>query len=262
LLSNCQHCGAIGINVIGDQVTTGITVNGGTANGDTPDGGIRGILFATAAIGDIAGDAVTGGAALNYTDKITLGNGTNLVQDNGLGNVNITLGSGSNTVVVNTASTIVQGTASQTTAASIVSTATPASAESGHDNITFAAHTLATADTVFVGYAQTAGTSPAGFAVITGLNSSSTGSDAIVFAADPLATGAVNQLPAFGGFGISLAFAETAASLHHHQIEAFAYGGNTWLVENSGTHTTIVELIGTTVTHNSSAAAGVLALHG
>jgi len=264
--------GAIGINVVGDQVTTGITVNGGTANGDTPDGGVVGIIFATAANGDIAGNTTLptpGGAALGYNDRITLGNGTNLVQDNGLGNVHITLGSGANTVVVTTGSTITQGTAGQTTAASIVVTATPSSAESGHDYITFAAHTNATVDTVFVGYAQTAGTAPDGFAKITGMNAN--GSDTIVFAADTLAgtgvgNGNVNVINSVAGNSHIIAnwfaAAESAASSNAHQVEAFAFGGNTYLVENSGAQTTIVELIGTTVTASSTVTNGVLALHG
>ena len=141
-------------------------------------------------------------------------------------------------------------------------------AESGSDNITFAKHSQATEDLVYVGYAQTTtppGSGPEGYAVITGLNS--VGSDTIAFAADPAATGAVNPLSLSGTLSQELGTAVTDAAANAHTVEAFYRGANTWLVENNGgsgsaSHTTIVELVGAHIGITSSAVGGLLTLHG
>ena len=273
--------GDVGINVSGVLTTTGITVNAGTDNGDYKAGGDQvGVIFTTSTWGGAGYTATTGaaggGAAQGYTDNITIGNGGNTVLDNGLGTVNIKLGTGSNVVIADksayitttdlaggpiAASNGVQSTGNYFTISA------GSNAESGSDNITFAAHSQATENLVYVGYAQTttpAGTQtasrPEGYAVIKGLNSD--GADIIVFAADANATGAVNPLSLSGSFGNELATAVSDAAAHVHTVEAFTRGVNTWLVENNASDTTIVELVGTSVSGSSSVDAGLLTLHG
>ena len=275
--------GDTGINVSGVLTSTGITVNARTDNGDYGKGGDDvGVIFTTSTWGGVDYTAATGtaggGAAQGYTDNITIGNGNNTVLDNGLGTLNIKLGTGANTVIADqsayitttdlnggpiAASNGVESTGNYFTISAGIN------AESGSDNITFAAHPQATEDLVYVGYAQTttpAGTQtasrPEGYAVIKGLNSG--GSDILVFAADATATGAVNTLSPSGNFSHELANAVSAAAENAHTVEAFTSGANTWLVENNGAanDTTIVELVGTSVTGSSSVVAGALTLHG
>lgn len=237
-LTTLNLTGEIAYSASADAVSKGITINGAADNAD--------VVFATTSGGGALSASISGSST--YTDTITLGNGDNTVTDYGQGNVNITLGSGANNVIV----------ASHTGGDSLL----------GHASITFAAHSVGTADGVTVGSTSDANSTPTGYTVITGLNSSSTATDHIHFSADSSATGAVNVITSAVVSGdvtnIDNWFtaAETAAGVSNHTVEAFAFGNATYLVENSSSAVTIVELVGVTVTAHSSAAAGVLTLHG
>ena len=229
-----------------DTVTTGITVSGATDNAN--------VWFWTANNGGANADGLNSTAV----DTITLGNGNNNVADGGLGTVNISVGTGSNHVW---AYNFIYGGGN------------PSNDKytSGADTITLAAHDVSSTDVVGVGQTQKYNTSTGetvGYSVISGLNNVSTSQDEIVFAADNGvngAQGAVNVLSGtFTNINDWFAAAETAAVATTHQIEAFNFGGNTYLVEsNSNFGVTVVELVGvsTTTAAHFVASNGALAVH-
>ena len=136
---------------------------------------------------------------------------------------------------------------------------------------------LAVADAITIG---ATGTSLMAIATITGLNAS--GSDTITFAADGLATGAVinentnignylaaNHLTATLANDVTAVLSNTGGDLAQHAIGEFTFSGTTYLIEQAGATgsalaagDTLVALVGVTLTSASSAAVGVLTLHG
>jgi hypothetical protein len=226
-----------------DTYNGGITVTGGTDN--------AAVTFETTAGG--------GANAAGKVDSITLGNGNDIVLDAGggtaLGTINITLGTGADTVTVGTATT------------------------SGTNTVIFGAHTFGTADAISVG-ATAASTTV--ISTITGLNSILTGSDTITFLGDGAATGAVvNESAAIGTYlstnhltatllnDVAAVLSASGGNLAQHAIGEFVFSGTQYVIEQAqaagtalGGADTLVALVGTTVTAASSAAAGILTLHG
>lgn len=236
-----------------DTVTTGITVSGATDN--------AAVWFWTANNGGANADGLNPTAV----DNITLGNGNNNIADGGLGTVNITLGSGSNHVW---AYNFIYGGGNPS---NDVYT-------SGNDTIKLGTHDVSATDVVGVGATQSYNTTTGvtvGYSVIentdgisSGFNTTSTSNDQLVFAADNGvggATGSVNVLTGtFTNINDWFAAAETLAVANVHQIEAFGFGGNTYLVEsNNNFGVTVVELVGvsTTTAAHFAAANGTLAVH-
>ena len=257
-----------------DTVTTGITVSGGTDNAV--------VVFETTA---------GGGAASGKADSITLGNGSDTVLDDGVGNITVTMGNGNDSVtlgagVSTSTETVNLGNGNDTfssgsvgavnvtlgTGANAVTTAAGATVTE-----TFGAHASSVADGTTVG---ATGTSLTAIATITGLNAS--GSDTITFAADVLATGAVinentnignylaaNHLTATLANDVTAVLSNTGGDLAQHAIGEFTFSGTTYLIEQAGATgsalaagDTLVALVGVTLTSASSAAVGVLTLHG
>jgi hypothetical protein len=226
-----------------DTYNGGITVTGGTDNAV--------VVFETTAGG--------GANAAGKVDSITLGNGNDIVFDAGggtaLGTINITLGTGADTVIVGTATT------------------------SGTNTVIFGAHALATADAISVG-ATAASTTV--ISTITGLNSILAGSDTITFLGDGAATGAVvnenaaistylsvNHLTATLANDVAAVLSGSGGDLAQHAIGEFVFSGTQYVIEQAqatgtalGGADTLVALVGMTVTAASSAAAGILTLHG
>ena len=137
---------------------------------------------------------------------------------------------------------------------------------------------MSATDVVGVGATQSYNTTTGvtvGYSVIentdgisSGFNTTSTSNDQLVFAADNGvggATGSVNVLTGtFTNINDWFAAAETLAVANVHQIEAFGFGGNTYLVEsNNNFGVTVVELVGvsTTTAAHFAAANGTLAVH-
>ena len=257
-----------------DTVTTGITVSGGTDNAI--------VVFETTA---------GGGAASGKTDSIILGNGADIVVDDGVGNISVTLGNGNDSVtlgagVSTSTETVNLGNGNDTFSSGSVGTVnitlgtsanTVTTAAGATVTETFGAHTSSVADAVTIG---ATGTSLTAIATITGLNAN--GSDTITFAGDGAATGAVinettnissylaaNDLTATLANDVTAVLSNTGGDLAQHAIGEFTFSGTTYLIEQAGVAgsalaagDTLVALVGVTLTSASSAAAGVLTLHG
>jgi S-layer protein len=209
----------------------------------------------------VVGATAQAPAGSTYTDSITLGNGTNNVTDTAAiaGNtVNITVGTGANTISVGGAAT---------------------------NTITLGAHSATVSDSVSV--QAITGAAPATIvptATVTGFNDN--GADKIVFASDASAMGSVVT---FSAAQMTSLLGSTAANLTsivnavlqnnvaangpviaQHGVGEFVYQGNTYVVEQgnaAGTAfsagDTLVQLTGThTLTSASAATSGTLFLHG
>lgn len=236
---------------LADSAGTGITINGGTDNSN------------------VTLNLTHAGA---FADTISLGNGTNVVNDTGaVGTESITVGSGANMIAAGTLSNLITVGATGTKAESVVLQLAAANvvtfgAHTGVDNVTVAAH----------------GATPT--AVITGLNAAAGSADTITFASDAAAgmvsdysTANINAYATANNLdatqlstSIAAVLSATGDNLALHGVGEFTFQGNTYLVEQAaaagtaiGAGDTVVELTGVqTVTVLSIAAGGVLALHG
>ena len=276
--------GAVATVVTDDLVTKGITVSGASDN--------QVVVVVTDALG---GAQVTSTAGVYYSDSITLGNGNDIVTDNGVGNISVTLGNGNDTVTLGvgaaaTTQTVVVGNGTNTIASYSVGAVT-IHAGTGANTVTtaadatvtevFGAHALTVADTITVGASDASATA---IVSIKGLNSAATGLDSITFAADAgnVTAGAVinentnistyllaNNLTSTLAHDITAVLSAGGGNLAQHSVGEFTFGGNTYVIEHGSAGNvlavgdTLVELVGTTVTALSSVtAAGVLTLHG
>ncbi len=174
------------------------------------------------------------GAATGNTDSITLGNGNNFVTDGSIaGTVNVTVGTGSNLIVLG-------GTNTDTT---------------GVYNVTLGSHSAATGiDSISIGSAGTA------FATVPNLVvTGAVAGDQIVFSNDVAANTVLAAVTAGSTAAATITAVETAASAGAHDVAYSVFGGNTYVAESlalaaaSATNTTMIELIGT---HTVTAATG------
>ncbi len=201
---------AMTINPAMNTVAMGVTVAGGTDNAHI----------------NLQLAGATGGAS-TVIDSITLGNGNDLIIDGSLSNtVNVTVGTGSNLIVLGGATT-------NTT---------------GAFNVTLGAHTLASGpDQINVGTGGTAYATTANY-VVTG---AVTG-DVIHFSADSASSATAltaTSTAAATTVASAIGLVETALGAAAHTVAYGVYGGNTYVAETlTGTHaatdTTIVEIVG------------------
>ncbi|MFZ6648656.1 DUF4214 domain-containing protein [Undibacterium sp. TJN25] len=268
--------GGVGTVTFGGGITdtslTSLTLSGtDNISFGTITHGTNGIVVAGASDNANISLALAGVTGATHADSVTLGNGNNVVTDTAAaGAVNITLGNGNNVVTVGATATntVVLGTGHN----SVIEAA------GGNVAVTFGAHSATTiVDNVTVGASTTATVAPT--AVITGFND--VGVDTITFSGDAGATGSivaytVAQINTFGANPTTLAsaiagvLAAGGGNLAQHSIGEFTFQGNTYFVEQAGATgsayaagDTIVELVGNhTFTSATSAAAGVLTLHG
>lgn len=272
-----------------DGYTSGVTVAGGSDN--------AGVTLNLAGAGATHTDTITLGTGANSitdggtgTVNVSLAGattGTDTVTIHNAAAATVTASAGANTIITDSAGVN-----------SVTIGATGSKAESvafghGTNTATFGAHTGV--DNVSVLATNVVNPGPAGFslaAVVTGLNSSATTNDTITFGSDNAAAGAVTVVStatinayaaahAADPTQLSTALnavldtvANSGAGLAQHQVAEFSFQGNTYIVEqgdvtghtlaNEAVNTlTVVELVGTVpVTGASSAAAGVLTLHG
>ncbi|MBV8667051.1 MAG: DUF4214 domain-containing protein [Burkholderiaceae bacterium] len=187
-------------------VTTGVTVSAGSDN--------------------LGAGLLLTGAAAGETDNITLGNGNNFIIDpSTAGTVNITAGTGANTIIVGQGSRDTTGTYN-------ITLGTPA----------------ASPDQILVG---TAGSHYASSTVNTVVTGASQGvllefSDTVSSSATLSATALANSATSAAAV---TALVSAATSLGAHGVAYGVYGGNTYVVETqtgtpSASDTTIVELVG------------------
>ena len=233
-LTNLTLGSGVAVTATGDTATTGITISGAADNAH--------VTF-----------AATSGAAANATDTITLGNANNNITDASIaGTVNLTVGTGSNLIVLGGATTDTTGVY----------------------NVTLGTHSSTSGiDSVSVGTAGTAFASAPNL-VLTG----AVKGDLVVLAGDAAANSLVGT-GLTGGAGtitattitsaattVALAVGqlETAVGSVAHGIAVGQYAGNTYIVESnaalaaSATTTTVIELVGL---HTISAVASSTTLH-
>jgi len=308
-LASLTLSGSVAATIAGDAVTTGITVAGSSDNAVvifTSTGVTAATKTDSVTLGNGV-DAVTLGAgAATSTQTVVLGTGAgDTITSASVGTVNATVGSGAadtitasgagvklNVVMGNGAADSVTAAGAADSGTITVGTAANTVTVNGAADtlaINFGAHTATTVDAVSIGNSGITGTGPAMTAVnidvITGLNN--VGVDTVTFnndlndlvinatfvtAANVIAAGldatslkswiSVADGAALGG--------HTAGAVH--SLNAFVFGGNTYLVEsvagntaNAGTMTTantVVELTGVYTLAAATGAAGVLHLLG
>ncbi|APB98169.1 hypothetical protein [Polynucleobacter asymbioticus] len=228
--------GKVTFTATDNQVTSGVTV---LADSDSSDV----TLYLHGASGN-----------QNSTDFLHLGNGNNFVLDTGTGTVLVTLGSGSNNLIL--AGTGVSGT------------------------INFASHLNSTADFITIapnGLANPDALASSHFVTIGGLNNQAQSSDALAFLGDmnhQLAwangSAAAAQITSVAGDATQLSNWISAAQNQvgaAHSIAWFQFGGDTYLLESAhgsmGNHLgdTLVKLSGVTQFTGASGELSIGMLH-
>ena len=232
------------IGTLTDNLLTSLTLGAGVSLGQAAtalntvglqDGSAAGVTVSGAADNAHVTLNLTAGAGTGLTDSINLGNGNDFVTDaSTLGTVNVTVGTGSNLIVLG-------GTNTDTTAVY---------------NVTLGTHTLATGpDFMSVGSAGTAFATAANL-VVTG----AVIGDQITFLNDAGSSAAA--LTTQGATTIA-AIEAAAVAIGAHGVAFGTVGGNTYVAEDlaigaaSATNTTLVEIIGT---HTFTPAAGHLTI--
>ncbi|MCG5074521.1 hypothetical protein [Paraburkholderia tagetis] len=214
--------GVVSIGTLTDSLTS-LTLNGNVALGQVgttaaeksmglQDAFANGVTISGASDNAHVTVNLTTGAAATFTDSITLGNGNNYVIDaSTAGKVNVTVGTGSNLIDLSAG-----GTAATYSA-----------------NVTLGAHSAATgSDSILTGVVTAGAVAPN-----TVINGAVAGD---IITLKDAAFASVGQVTAAQQTSISaaanLAAAVAAADngLASHAAVAFQYGGNTYVVENSG----------------------------
>jgi len=206
-LASLTLSGNVAYTATADAVSTGITVNGGSDNAN--------VNFST-----------THALAAGKTDSFTLGNGNNIIVDaTTAGTLNITLGTGQNSVTTGT------GTA----------------------NVAVGAHSAPDAFIVGANASETILTSITGAQAV-GVRDTITIADATTFNATAITSA---QVTAAGGDPTTLdgwvkgALSAAGHNAAQHEADWFVFNGNTYIVEQSaaagtalGAGDTLVQLVG------------------
>jgi S-layer protein len=218
---------------------TSLTLSNGVAVTATADAATTGITISGAADNAHVTFAATAGAGANATDTITLGNANNSITDaSTLGTVNVTVGTGSNLIVLGTAAT---------------------DASTSSYSVTLGTHTATTGiDNVSIGALNVA------LASITAPNLVITGAvkgDVITLAGDAAANTVLGTATTAGStVALTIAAIGAAADAAADHVAYSVFGGNTYVAESNATGggaatLTVIELVGS---HTFTAGTGLI----
>lgn len=287
-LKTLSLSGGVAVSLIGDAVTTGITISGATDNAAvsfTSSGVTAAGDTDTVTLGNGIDNITLGAGTATSTQTVTLGTGAgDTLTTASVGTVHVTLGtstSGSDTVVASGTGATLTVTAgngnNHITAAGAGDTLTIAvgsganviaTGNAATGTINFSAHTAA--DQVQLGtYGNAA--SLTNIVKITGLNAS--GADSLTFSGGVTSVqeiGSANVTAAGGNPATLAGWVAAAVGLggtvpqSAHGLEWFQFSGNTYLVETAGASDagvlnsadTVVELAGTAYNFGSTSLQG------
>ena len=272
--------GNVWIPIVGDTVTSGITVAGGTDNafvGFSSSGATASGATDSITLGNGDSDWVfLGTGVAGSTQTVVLGSGPNdNVNTTSLGTVNVTVGSatsGTDSITANSASTfhVTAGNGTNVISDTAASAATSITVGTGANSITvgntasgtiaLGTHAATVADSITLGYSNSVTTSVAGMEKISGLNN--VGADTLVFSGDAAPITAITEITAaqvsalHGDTTLLSDWIATAAgkggAVTPNTVAWFSYQGNTYLVNltaadagHLSANDTVVELTGT-----------------